>query len=197
MSPPSIIDVRERLQHYSPRHIPGNSVLRHAAVASILRDTQQGLEVLLIQRAERKGDRWSGHMAFPGGRQEAGDPDHLATARRETFEEIGLNLSTHADVIAPLSHVMAKARGRIIPMVIHPFVFALRELPTLTPNQEVQNVVWVPIDFLLDPNNRSTMDYRFAGINTTLPCYHYENYTIWGLTLRMLDELTALLGRPS
>lgn len=197
MSVPSIVDVRQRLQSYSPRHIPGNSVLRHAAVASILRDTPHGLELLLIQRAERKGDRWSGHMAFPGGRQEPGDDNHLATARRETYEEVGLCLNTHADIIAPLSHVMAKARGRIIPMVIHPFVFALHHLPPLTPNHEVQDVVWIPLAFFLDPNNRATMTYRFAGINTTLPCYHYQDYTIWGLTLRMLDELTALLGRPS
>ena len=51
------------------------------------------LEVLLIQRAPRVGDPWSAHLALPGGRRDEDDGDDIATARRETLEEIGINLS--------------------------------------------------------------------------------------------------------
>lgn len=51
------------------------------------------LEVLLIQRAPRAGDPWSAHLALPGGRRDEDDVDDIATARRETLEEIGINLS--------------------------------------------------------------------------------------------------------
>src|SRR5262245_1701845 len=57
--------------------------LRQAAVAAILRDKPHGTEVLLIRRAARDGDPWSGHMAFPGGQREPEDRDLLTTAERE------------------------------------------------------------------------------------------------------------------
>ena len=61
-----------------------------AAVAMVLRPAAGGAsEVLLIERAEKPGDPWSGHMAFPGGRLDPSDPDPRFTAERETFEEVG------------------------------------------------------------------------------------------------------------
>src|SRR6185436_21144367 len=67
-----------------------------AAVAVILigSEATSTLELLLIQRSERAGDPWSGHMALPGGRRDARDIDLRATAMRETREEIGVELST-------------------------------------------------------------------------------------------------------
>ena len=49
-------------------------------------------EVLFIKRAAREGDRWTSHIAFPGGRRDAEDVDDQATSIRETHEEIGLDL---------------------------------------------------------------------------------------------------------
>ena len=59
-----------------------------AAVALVLRENAGDPEILLIRRAERKGDPWSGHMAFPGGREDARDESLLETALRETREEL-------------------------------------------------------------------------------------------------------------
>ena len=49
-------------------------------------------EVLFIKRAARIGDRWTSHVAFPGGKRDPDDSDDRATSSRETREEIGLNL---------------------------------------------------------------------------------------------------------
>ncbi|KAL8683954.1 MAG: hypothetical protein Q9186_000165 [Xanthomendoza sp. 1 TL-2023] len=49
-------------------------------------------EVLFIKRAARKGDRWNGHIAFPGGGRDLADEDDIATSVRETREEIGMDL---------------------------------------------------------------------------------------------------------
>lgn len=51
-------------------------------------------EVLLIKRAARQGDRWTGHIALPGGKRDPEDLDDKATSSRETREETGLELDT-------------------------------------------------------------------------------------------------------
>ena len=51
-------------------------------------------EVLFIKRAARIGDRWTSHVAFPGGKRETADLDDRATSVRETREETGLELDT-------------------------------------------------------------------------------------------------------
>ena len=58
---------------------------------------QQGdPEILFIRRAARRGDRWTGHVAFPGGKRDPDDASDRAAAERETLEEVGLDLSTSA-----------------------------------------------------------------------------------------------------
>ena len=62
-----------------------------AAVSVCLAPDPHGAAtVLLIKRAEHPLDPWSGHIGLPGGRRETDDLDVLATARRETHEEVGL-----------------------------------------------------------------------------------------------------------
>lgn len=51
-------------------------------------------EVVFIKRAARVGDRWTSHVALPGGKRDPEDEDDRATAIRETSEEIGLDLTS-------------------------------------------------------------------------------------------------------
>lgn len=51
-------------------------------------------EVVFIKRAARVGDRWTSHVALPGGKRDPEDEDDKATAVRETSEEIGLDISS-------------------------------------------------------------------------------------------------------
>ena len=48
--------------------------------------------MLFIRRATRKGDRWTGHVAFPGGKRDETDVDDRSASIRETEEEVGLSL---------------------------------------------------------------------------------------------------------
>ena len=50
-------------------------------------------EILFIKRANRVGDKWTGHVAFPGGRRDPEDDSDLAAAIRETQEEVGIALT--------------------------------------------------------------------------------------------------------
>ena len=132
-------------------------------------------------------------MAFPGGRVEPQDGSPLAAAVRETREEVALELDPPGELIGRLSAVPAMARGRLLGMAILPFVFAVERRVELRLSPEVQAVMWVPLDFLANPANRSTMVWQRAGAHVTLPCYDFRGHTIWGLTLRMADELLDLL----
>src|SRR5512138_157863 len=83
--------LRERLAARAVLPEDDDPALRWAAVAVVLVPSPDA--VLLIRRAERPGDPWSGHMALPGGRRESGDADLVATAIREAAEELGLALT--------------------------------------------------------------------------------------------------------
>ncbi len=193
MAPPVPWLTLDRLRTALAAHHPAEpAVGGGAAVAAVVRETPTAVEMLLIHRADDPRDPWSGHMAFPGGRVEASDATPLNAAIRETREEVGIDLTTAAEPVGRLSAVPAIADGSPSGLVIQPFVFALVEPcePRLGP--EVQAVVWVPLPFLADPANRAAMRWSIAGSPVTLPCYRYQGSTLWGLTLRMTDELLRL-----
>lgn len=189
----SVDSFRAAFEGYRPQLLSESEGQTRAAVVAILRPGEAGAEILFIHRAEDPRDPWSGHMAFPGGKVDSKDADALAAAKRETLEEIGVELDDFAERIGRLSDVAAIGRGRPINMVITPFVFAAASVPSLTPNHEVAAVVWVPASFLADPGNRETMEYQRAGLSLELPCYRYRDHLIWGLTLGMVDELLSLV----
>jgi 8-oxo-dGTP pyrophosphatase MutT (NUDIX family) len=85
-------------------------------------------------------------MAFPGGRQHAGDATLLQTAMRETHEEVGLDLSREAEHIGQLDDLQAIARGKPQETVIRPFVFEVhRESPIEVDETEVAEALWTPL----------------------------------------------------
>lgn len=166
---------------------------RRAAVAAIFRDGEGGTDVLLIHRAEHPLDPWSGHVAFPGGRVDPTDASPRHAAVRETREEIGLDLERQATPLGRLSDLGAVARGRRLGLVIEPFAYELVEDGPLTLNEEVQEAFWLPLSHLVERSNRSTMDYDRRGTMVALPCYHWHGHLLWGLTLRILDEVVEIL----
>lgn len=163
-----------------------------AAVAAVLRDGPDGAEVLLIERAARAGDPWSGQMALPGGRRDPGDADLLGTALRETHEEVDLDLRG-AELLGALDDVHAMARGRAANLVVRPYVFALSGLPALRPNEEVAAALWTPLRPLLRGERDTVVDWRLGDALWQLPGWAVEGRTVWGLTHRMLSGMLELL----
>ena len=164
-----------------------------AAVAVILHDGDDGLETLFIHRAVRAGDTWSGQIAFPGGRREPTDPDLLATALRETREEIGVDLS-RAERLGVLDDLYPRTPV-LPPVVVRPFVFALTAQPTIVINPEVQAAFWVPFRALQAPGVRGTITVDHPGIpRQALPAYTIGGRTIWGMSERILTPLISLVS---
>lgn len=168
---------------------------RYASVAVVLRDSPRGIETLLIRRAQVDGDPWAGHMAFPGGRHDPGDPDLVSTARRETMEEVGVDLDAEASYLGRLEVVPAIARGRLIGLTIAPFVFHLTGTPALSPNREVVEAVWAPLSDLALEKNATVVRYGIEGQTIELPAWDFEGRVVWGLTYRMLQALLEDLSQ--
>ena len=184
--------MRDALARQAPSRLEV-AVSRRAAVAAVLREAGAGLELLFIRRAEDPADRWSGHMAFPGGRSEPGDADLVATAVRETFEEIGLDLVAQGELLGGLDELHAIARGRPVDLGISPFVFRLHGPASLTLSNEVTSLHWLPLDDLLGPRHFSTFEYLHEGTPLQLPCLRIGEVVIWGLTFRMFKDLRKKL----
>jgi 8-oxo-dGTP pyrophosphatase MutT (NUDIX family) len=167
---------------------------RRSAVAAILRRRESGPEVLLMQRVERPTDRWSGQISFPGGMAQQDDPDALATAVRETVEEVGLDLNAVATRLGRLDDQVAIARGKRLPMAIAPFVFWMQDDAELTFGPEAQSAFWMPIGPAVNGDYDGIKEWKMAGMTKKFPAWHVEGHIVWGLTHRMLTVLFEVAG---
>lgn len=174
----ALLEAREPVDHAAERT---------AAVAAVLRQGASGAEVLLIQRAEREGDPWSGHMGFPGGHAEAVDRHLLDTAMRETREELGLELAPR-ELLGRLDDVPTHRTG----MVVRPYVFGVARDVAFRPNEEVAEVLWAPIAPMVAGliDTQHPVDYR--GQRHAFPAYDVDGRIVWGLTYRMLRMLFGM-----
>jgi 8-oxo-dGTP pyrophosphatase MutT (NUDIX family) len=187
-------DLARVLSGHAPARVSGD--IPRAAVALVFRDGEKGgLELLFIRRAEHERDPWSGHISYPGGREEPGDPDLEATAVRETLEETGLDLAGDGERLGALDEVVALARGRPVDLVVAPFVFRLRLRLDGAPSHEVVSLHWLPLERLMAPETRSRLPYQYEATALELPCLRIDGLVIWGLTHRMFESLRAVVGQ--
>jgi 8-oxo-dGTP pyrophosphatase MutT (NUDIX family) len=162
---------------------------RRAAVAVVVGPAE---ELLFIRRAERVGDPWSGDMAFPGGREEPDDLHPRATAERETFEEVGLDLggATFLGALAPMvSPLRLPTKG----FIIHPYLYQLAAWPPFVVSEEVAAIHHLALPRLLSGEGRESFVFRGYGIERELPCLRLDGTFVWGLTLRVVDDLLERL----
>ncbi len=156
----------------------------HAAVAILLMTNDTKPKVLLVKRATRENDPWSGHMAFPGGRRGKDDIDLKTTAMRETWEETGIDLNKF-NFIGCIDSIYSTVRPD---MCIQPYIFACTELPDIALNEELIAFYWINLEDL----ERSQSLIRIEYIDH--PAYIIEEEVIWGLTFRMLKRLIEILS---
>jgi 8-oxo-dGTP pyrophosphatase MutT (NUDIX family) len=161
------------------------------AAVTIVEAAEPEDSVLLIRRAEREGDPWSGHWSFPGGRRDETDADALATALRELEEECAIRLARE-DCAAALPHAIARRRAGPY-LVVAPFVFRVpRQLAAVPDPIECAEAVWVPMRILRDrgrhrllPVPRTPDDMRFAAIDLA-------GGPLWGFTYRLITDWLEL-----
>lgn len=129
-----------------------------------------------------------GQISFPGGACEPQDADLLATALRETFEEIGVPPEA-VEVLGPLDDFRTITHFAVTPFVgVIPYPFPYKVSPW-----EVADVVEVPLSFLCDDRNVRIEELEHEGHTYQVLFWDYQAYTIWGATARMLKGLLDLV----
>lgn len=151
-----------------------------AAVAVV---TKAGPHVLVVKRAVREDDPWSGQIAFPGGRWKTGDRSLLETALRELEEETGMP-SDAVEVLGPMKPV---SPANMPTLKVLPFLLLHLCETALKPGAEVEKVFWLPLKQLEKGN--FTVYSRSLGRELTTVGYRYRSEVIWGMTARLLEVL--------
>ena len=178
-----------------PVFVPDHSC---ASVAMIFVADTSDMEVCFIRRAIRIGDPWSGQVAFPGGRASISDSCPEEVAERETREEVGLVLKS-TDRIGKLPIRDVQRRDLKDSLTLTPVLYQIplerRDLAHAKDRDEVSRVFWVPVRHLFDKDAVTSINYTIGGRNNTYPGILYGEEVIWGLTLRILESFSVLLGR--
>jgi 8-oxo-dGTP pyrophosphatase MutT (NUDIX family) len=151
------------------------------------------LEVLLIQRAERHDDPWSGQIALPGGRRHPADATLQDTAVRETHEETGVDLAADGLVLGTLDEI--RPRTPVLPpIIVTPFVAIVpAEVPLLI-SDELADAFWVPWSTFADPAHIDESTVQVRGATWKVGSYLVGERVVWGMTERMLRQLAARMS---
>jgi 8-oxo-dGTP pyrophosphatase MutT (NUDIX family) len=194
---PNVARLIRSLAQHPPVVVAPEPEMRLAAILLALRARADGEpELLMIKRAEAEGDPWSGHIACPGGRMEDGDNDLAVTAVRETLEETGVDVARdgrllgHLDDISPRTPVLP-------PIIIRPYVALVRAGVTIVPSREVAAAFWVPVSALRERTAWGIGSVSVGGAMREVSVFQHGEYTVWGLTERVLRQFLAFMGQPS
>jgi len=160
---------------------------RNSAVLIPLIRNGQDIQIILTQRSNNLPSH-AGQISFPGGKVDTKDKSPVDTAYREANEEIGLS----REEIEHLGYLDVTTTGTNF--MILPVVASISNnfVPKLN-NDEVESLVYLPLNYIADANNLKTMNKVINGEDRTFFVYEYDNYFIWGATARLLKALSERL----
>lgn len=168
-----------------------DAVRSPAAVLVPIVNRQDSLSVLLTRRTDHLTQH-AGQVSFPGGRSEPDDADAIATALRETREEIGIA----AELLDPFGYL--DSLETVSGYCVTPVVAWLQPSYHAAPDpREVAEVFEVPLEFFLDPENLRRTRTQFRGRPREILEFTHAGPRIWGATAMMLLNLARRLEATS
>jgi 8-oxo-dGTP pyrophosphatase MutT (NUDIX family) len=193
---PLVVRLLQSLAERPGRPVEMGRDVRRAAILLALRAREDGEpELLMIKRADAEGDPWSGHIALPGGRWEPADLDLADTAIRETREETGVDVERDGRLLGALDELMPRS-PTLAPIVIRPFVALVRADVAIVPSHEVATAFWVPLSALRTQTAWGTGTVQVRGADRSVSVFQHGEYTVWGLTERVLRQFLRYIGEP-
>jgi 8-oxo-dGTP pyrophosphatase MutT (NUDIX family) len=179
--------LRERLAAVEARDLPAHQYRRAAVLVPVFETG--GIPYLLLTKRTEAVEHHKGQISFPGGGEEPGDADLLATALRESYEELGLQPAS-VEVWGRLHEIETVVSG----FAITPFVGRIPLPVDLRPNpNEIQEIVTVPLATFLDPANLRVE--RVVRGDQAWDLLHYDcgEHVVWGATARIIHDLVDVI----
>lgn len=192
--------ISQQHQDILKKHVPYQrevEVKTRAAVSIMLRDSDNGSEFLMMQRAHDERDPWSGQMAFPGGKIDPTDKTVYDAAVRETQEEVAVQLHD-ADFIGQIDDCYGITVQGQYRVHVSCYIFKPTGQIQPTGNYEVADLVWVPLSVMASPERRYVLNHP-ADTSMNFPAVMLnedKHQILWGLSLRMVLSLFELLELP-
>ena len=177
---PSMIDsISRRLNTHAPRRL--DVAGQEAAVLIAL--TRSDIPEIVFTRRSPRLNSHGGEVAFPGGKRDPEDRNLIATALRESHEEIGLP-QHRVNILGSTGEVVSR-----LGIKVTPYIGLIERGERLVANlDELDRIFRVPVDYFLSDNGRRTDQLYYRGELFQVPCWQYGEYRIWGLTAIMLVE---------
>jgi 8-oxo-dGTP pyrophosphatase MutT (NUDIX family) len=160
---------------------------RRAAVLVPLFKKEDRYHILFAKRTNNVRHH-KGEVSFPGGAFDEEDKTLESTAYRETFEEIGVE---KIEILGELDETRTVTSNFIVSAFVgyldySQVTFKLQEV-------EVAELIEVPLQIVLDPNNVREESYFYAGKHRPVYFYQYNQQVIWGATARILKQFLELI----
>ena len=172
---------------YDEDTIKAKNPKKAAVLALFYPDMHNKTRILLTKRASYKGTH-SAQISFPGGKTAFNDRNLEHTAKRETYEEVGI----HSNTI----HMIRELTTVFIPpsnFLATPFIGYTNQRPLFNTNYEVAATIEVLLEDLLNDMNISTVEMLTSYMDKVkVPCFKLDNYIIWGATAMILSEIKEL-----
>ena len=176
------MDVWEALAALPPIDVPADA--RFAVLVPLYDDRDGATRIIFTTRPEHMRTH-PGDVVFPGGALEEGE-DPVATAKRESWEEIKLPADNVVEILGGLTPLTTRDPTRIIV----PVVARIDRPDELVPDPaEVEHIIDATIDELLDESRWTPQDW--AG--HTMWFFEFDEGILWGATAYMVRELLEYL----
>ena len=137
---------------------------------------------IIFTKRSSKLSSHPGEVSFPGGKFEEQDLNLLATAVRESEEEIGIK-KLNLEHLGKLPYLISKHN-----IEVHPFIAKLKEDQEFIANEEIESIFSVPVSYLKNNQNAHIHEFNRQNHNVRISTWHYNEYVIWGLTAMIAAE---------
>jgi len=182
-------DLKALLSQGEPKRIENNVATYTQASVLLPLFIKDGHYWLLLMRRANTVEYHKGEVSFPGGVVDEKDDNLESTAKRETFEEIGVR-EEDIEILGQLDD-MTTITSRFI---VHPFVGIVPFPYEFNLNRsEVDRLIEVPLQFFLDPSQPRAFPIHYKGESFETPAFIYEGIVIWGATERILENFISVI----
>ena len=184
-------NLKALLSQGEPKRIENNVDIYTQASVLLPLFIKDGHYWLLLMRRTNTVEHHKGEVSFPGGVVDEKDDNLESTAKRETFEEIGVK-DEDIEILGQLDDMTTITSQ----FIVHPFVGIVPFPYEFNLSRgEVDHLIEAPLQFFFDPSQPRAFSMHYKGDTFETPAFIYEGIVIWGATERILENFISVI-RP-